>query len=327
MQIFDVNDSYFTSKIAIGGPSGRRFYFGLNKRRAPRTGTVVRSLRAWYAKKTMRGLEVELTNGRSRMFGVKAGTSTEKFYLGGGEKVASLKIWPTNFRKGRSGGFELVTNQNRRFNVPVRKRKGNPYEPELGSGILIGVFGTAGSDIDSLGFALLRRVQSAELIELKYPDLSTLLIATSPKEIKCVTYDNSKGKAEQSFTFAGSERVEASESWSVTSGLEVGVSTTVKAGVPLIAEVSTTVTVTVSVSGTYGRSNTHTTEQSFNFPVAVPAGKRVQATATLYEGNINTRYTAKMMYILDSGKKFSYAVSGIYDGISASQVIVTAKSY
>ena len=83
----------------------------------------------------------------------------------------------------------------------------------------------------------------------------------------------------------------------------------------------------MSISGTYGRSTTKTTENSFSFPIEAPAGKHVQATATLYEGNINTPYTAKMLYHLDSGKQFFYSVSGTYEGVSASEAVVKTVTF
>ena len=196
-QIFDIDDSYFTSNAAMGGNDGSNFYCGVKKGQPPQSGTIVRSLKGWYDSNTMRGLEVELTDGSNHAFGSCANVeSTEKFYLAEGEKVISLKIWYDKYRNGRCGGFEMTTNeknidnQNRIFSVPA-PRKGDPYEPELGSGILIGVFGNCGKDIDSLGFALLRRVESAQLLEVNYPNISTLLVPTAPKSIKTITYDNS----------------------------------------------------------------------------------------------------------------------------------------
>ena len=248
------------------------------------------------------------------------------------KKSFSLKIWYGNWNTGRCGGFELTTNeknidnQNRIFSVPA-PRDGDPYEPELGSGILIGVFGKCGEDIDNLGFALLRRVESAQLLEVNYPNISTLLVPTGPKYIKTITYDNSGGTTPQTFTFSGSESVQTSESWSVTSGLEVGVETEVKAGFPILAEAKVKVSVQLSISGTYGRSTTKTTENSYSFPVEAPAGKHLQATATLYEGNINTTYTAKMQYHLDSGKQFVYSVSGSYEGVSVSEAAVKTVTF
>ena len=319
----EVDTSYFTSNIAVGGRGGRRFYYGLGPRKPPASGTVVRSLKAWWSSrnKIMRGLEIELTNGWRRTFGKKAEGYTERFYIDAGEKISSLKIWYRNYRTGRIGGFELITDQNRKFSVSPEGH-GNPYKPELGSGILVGVYGGHGGDIDYLGFGLLRRAR-AELIDVNYPDLYTLKLKTSPKNIDTITYDNSKGTASQVFTFTGSESVTTAESWSVTAGLEAGVKTTIKAEVPMIISAQVTVSYTLSVSGTYKRSNTKTTTRSFNFPVKVPPGKRSRAIATLYEGVINTRYMGVILYTLDSGKEFRYKVSGTYRGISASEITVT----
>ena len=162
---------------------------------------------------------------------------------------------------------------------------------------------------------------------MQYPDISTLQVTTSPKEIKTITYDNSNGTNAQTVTLAGSETVETTESWLVTAGVKTEVETEVKAGFPILVEGKAKVSVTMSISGIYGRTNTQTTEQSFSFPINASAGEHTQATATLYEGNIDTNYTAKMVYNLDSGKSFYYHVTGAYSGVSVSQVVVTTTNY
>lgn len=100
------------------------------------------------------------------------------------------------------------------------------------------------------------------------------------------------------------------EEWSVTAGMETSVETEVKAGIPILAEAKVKVSVKVSVSVSTSRSTNETTKQSYSFPVKVPAGKHVQASVTIYEGNINTKYTAEILYALASGKSFSYNVTG-----------------
>ena len=323
-QILSVDVAYYTSNIALGGGGGNAFYYGLDPQQGPKSGVVVRSLKAYCDGNTMRGLEVELTDGSKHTFGMVAGTPTDTFYIAEGEKVTSLKLWAGTYLSGRSGGFELTTDQKRTFSVDPPDRIGEPYQPEIGSGILVGVFGKCGNDIDCLGFGLLRRIESAQLINVQYPDISTLLVTTTPREIKTITYDNSEGTTAQTVTLEGSETVDTSESWSVTAGMEVSVvkQTEVKAGIPIIQAVDSKVSVSVTMSVS-GRTNMQTTEQAFSFPIKVPPGKRIQATATLYEGDIDTKYTATMVYNLDSGKSFNYKVNGAYSGISVSQIVVT----
>lgn len=325
----DIDVDYYTSNIAIGGRYGRAFNFGVEVNRQPRSGTGVRSLKVWYdtVNTVLNGIEVMLTDeGRTtRTFGQKRGQESEKFYLGDGEKIISLQLWGDTYSTDRAGGFRLTTSENRQFTVGYTR--GSPsYEPDIGSGILVGVFGRAQTQIDCLGFGLLRRVQHAELIEVNYPDIHRLQVLRKPKEIKSIVYNNTRGSVEQTFTFSGSETAETSETWSLTTGVELGVETEVKAGFPILAEGTVTTSLTVSITGTYETTNTHTTEQSFEFPVTVPPRQCLQATATLYEGEIDTRYTARMLYTLDSGKSFGYSVSGTYKGITVGSVVVATRS-
>ena len=325
-QIFAIDDSYFTSKIALGGSGGAEFYFGLGQEQSPQSGTVIRSLRAWCSSTAMRGLEVNLTDGSNKMIGLQEGTPTETFYFTDGEKVTSLKLWAGPILQGRSGGFELITDKKRKFSVDATMRTGNPYQPELGSGILLGVFGKVDEDIHCLGFGLLRTVVSSQLVDVKYPHLSTLTVTAAPEEIKYATHIN-KLDVDQEFALEDSKTVETSSSWSVTGGMEFGFETEVNAAIPLLAESKVKVSAKLSVSGTYGRSNTITIQRSFNFPVKVPPREHIKATATLYRGVIKTKYTGTMVYNLDSGKSFSYAVEGSYSGVAVTQVAMAIEPF
>lgn len=323
---YDVDDSFFSSKIAVGGNGGGEFYCGLNKGQGPTSGVVVRSLQTWHEDNIIfKGLEVELSDGSRRTMGNTSGAATERFFIAPGEKITSLEIWKTLPIRERCGGFELTTDQKRTFKTHGIGGGAGAYEPNLGSGILVGVFGRSGAEIDCLGFALLRKVQSAQLFQVEYPDINTLQVAAKPKEITAITYDNTTGTRDQSYTFRASEKVETSESWSVTAGLEVGVKTEVKAGIPLIADVTTTLSLAVSSSSTHQRSNKKITEKSYEFPIIVPAGQRLLASAVRLEGYIDTPYTARMKYVLDSGVQFDYVANGTYTGISTTQVKVTTE--
>ena len=74
---------------------------------------------------------------------------------------------------------------------------GNPIStPDVGTGILVGVFGKAAADIDSFGFAMLRKIKNAELVNFTYPGLSTAHVLTKPSSTKTIQYDNSDGDLE-----------------------------------------------------------------------------------------------------------------------------------
>ena len=329
----NIDIDYFTNHIAVGGNGGTEFYIGLDKGKKPSTSTVVRSIQAWYNEKTVTGIEIGLTDdSEKKLAGNKAGTATEVFYFVDGETITSLKMWSTDHDHGRMGRFEIHTSNDHTFTCDA-PLTGDPYQPDLGSGILVGVFGRSGLEVDCLGFGLLRKIATAVLTDVTYPDLTLTgdeakhtKIPTAPKEIRTITYDNKAGNVAQSFTFSGSETIETSEAWSITGSLEASVTATVEAGIPLLGSGSISGTLTASVSGTYGRSDTQTSQQSYEFPITVPARKSIKARATLLEGNISTPYTATITYTLDSGRSFFYEGRGIYSGLSVSEVDVTTQT-
>ena len=150
----------FSDTTAIGGSRGIAFDINM----CPEPEGAVRSLKVWYRSewfKTDRivSIQVGLTSGHKRNFGSKyAGAEeTDTFTFSEGEKIVSLKIWPSDYSSGRCGDFELVTDKGRSFTVNAKGRTGDPYEPKLGSGILVGIFGNCGDEVDCLGFALLSK--------------------------------------------------------------------------------------------------------------------------------------------------------------------------
>ena len=319
MQRFDsIDTSIFTSNLAIGGGGGKQFYYNVDPKMGIKSEVIVRSLKFWYNNQQgVNAVRVELTNGKDATHGKMEDDETDLFYIADGEKITSLKLRRNDHAGGHLGALELTTNQNRKCSFG--HQSGCLYEPEIGSGLMVGVFGKSGWDIDCLGFALLRRAK-AKIINMKYP--VDIPIQTAPKSYKTIRYDNSEGAVDQTFTFAGKESVMTSSSWSVTAGMEIGVETEVEAGVPLIASAKTTVSAKVSLSATHSLENSKTTEESFSFPVTVPAGEILQATAVLYEGKINTTYEADMVYTVDTGKQFQYHIKGSYNGIDSDKVVV-----
>ncbi len=260
-------------------------------------------------------------------YGKKEGKATDTFYFAFDEyeRITSLKMWSSDHERRRCGRPEMSTTFKKlTVDLPAI---GDVYHADEGSGILYGVFGRSGCDIDCLGFAMLRSIEHARLTDVQYPGLRNDHIAVSPKAIKKLAYDHSKGTKDQVFTLSGKTTVEESEEWSVTSGLEMTISATtlVDASIPLVADVSMelTASLSTSVTGSYSQRTTKTSKESYQFPVTARAGKHVQATATLYEGVITLSYSGKRIYELDSGEKFGYNATGIYGGVAVSSIQVS----
>ena len=255
------------------------------------------------------------------------------FFIGKGEMITEAVIYggyiEVNGKNvGRCKGFKLTTDQGRTFDFKTNK-PGEEFGIDVGSGVLMGVFGKSGYDIDSLGFAFLRPVRSAVMKNVKYPAISTTLIASKPIRIDTIVYDNSKGTDTQTYQLNFQESVMERSSWSATTALEFSITQQfkVEASFPIgSASSTTTLSLKESVSTTQGRENIKSFTKSFDFPIHAAAGKQITATVTIYEGAISIPYEGEIEYVLNSGKKFSYNVSGIYSGVTAGMSVVSTAS-
>ena len=125
-----------------------------------------------------------------------------------------------------SGGFWFKTNKGRTFKASSKKSPGNSYVANIGSGPLCGVFSRGGADIDCLGFAMLWPVKSAVSINVKYPGLETMPVASTPTEVNRVGYDNSSiYRTKLMVSLKGETEVTTKTAWSDTTSLEYGVTT------------------------------------------------------------------------------------------------------
>ena len=318
-----IDTAYFTSAMAVGGQGGNVFRININPDEGLKKSNAVtiKSFKFWSSKDCIRGMHVKLTNGKDYYQGRQEGWETDDFYIASGERITSLKLWRSGYQTGRLGGVSITTNRGRTFRC--RNTFGSPdFEPEIGSGLLVGVFGHAKVDMDCLGFAIMRSLTEVKMLDLKYPNLNKFVVFPKPSEIKTITYDNSEGTADQTFVFSGTETVETSSYWSRTAGIEAGIKVELKGGVPYLWQAKTEVSGKISLSYTGGESYTKTSSESFKFPITVPAGRKIQARAVLNVGTIDVDYTATMIYTLDSGVEFQYSTEGTYQGEVSDEVKV-----
>lgn len=327
--IDDVNLDYFTTNVAIGENAGETFTFNAGAGNFAE-GFWIHRLTFWADDQYIKGCEMVMNKrneGNKIVFGMvgqKVGTKSETFVFGEGERLTSLKIWGTGNSGGRLSGVAWTTSENRSFEFG-QVSSPPTFQPDVGCGILVGMFGQRSDPSNrylyALGFAVLRRIKVTKLINLQYPNLQAAHISKAPMSIKSIRYDNSNGTSEQEFTFSGEMQVSQTSMWSVSAGVTVGMSYEVEAEM-LFYNAKVSASVELSISRTYGSSTTNTTIESFNFPLKVAAGKTVTATATLYEANIDAPFTAEMMMVFDTGVNIKYNVEGVYRGVDSDRVEV-----
>lgn len=306
----------------IGGNGGGAFVHYQIRQKA-----VVTRIEAWAGSWTLRGVKIHYSNGVTRLFGKAADRySSMNIDYAAGEHVTELSIWG-NGAGSRCGAFRIKTNKGQHF-FPKMYRWGlkREYKMQVGSGIILGVHGKHGSDIDSLGFLMLRKVIGSDLINVRYDFRGGNLNPPQKKFALDVTIPNpSDTDSDKGFHKVTKQR-QTGGSWSVTTGVTFGQSYEVEAGVPQVASTKVTSSWQLSVSGTYGRTWSTTHGMEISVPLIVPARERTRITVDYYEGRINKLpYTANMKYFLDNHSKFYTNVRGVYNGYSTSRFVMKSE--
>jgi hypothetical protein len=308
----------FVPMHAIGGRGGSPFalYGGTN-------GTLLQRIGVWAGGWMVKAVRVWLTDGTVQTFGNPSGPYQE-YTFQPGECITRLSLWG-NGEGSRLGWIEFETSKGAKFShgMTDRKRK-QEYPIDIGSGICCGVFGSAGSDIDNMGFAFLQKIRSSRLTDVIYPTLGLQMAAIQPRVIDSQEYHNNSNR-EQSSTFSVEEKVTLKSSWSITAGLEFSYTSKIEAGIPEIATVGAESTWKVSVSGTYGKEETIEDTKKKDFPVVCPPNATVIATATIKEGKLSIPYKGVIEVVLETGDSFRYPIEGTYEGITCSEVYVDVE--
>ena len=159
IHIMDVDTTYSTSNVAVGGSGGYEIFLGAARKGSkPTLGRTVYLLKFFYGNaNAISGIEIRLTDGIKCIVGrVSSAGNCSEIIFADGEKITSLKVWSFNRGgDGRLGRIELTTDRNGQLHVDA-PREGEPHEYDVGSGTLIGIFGKGAGDIHCLGFSLLR---------------------------------------------------------------------------------------------------------------------------------------------------------------------------
>ena len=291
-------------------------------------GRTLKKLEVWAGGWQLRSVKFHWSNGHVDTIGKTVGRYSS-FAFTTGEHLTSLSLWG-NGGGTRCGAFKMRTNKNSEYFPRMTSwRLKREYHAGIGSGIIIGFAAKHGSDVDALGFRILRPIRNAVLENVRYPDLNLNTVGLQPWNLESVDYRNA-GYVPQTFTLKGKMQVTISSSWTTSSSLDLSVTlfTTVKAGIPIFFFTSTAKTEStwkVGLTASYKREQTSTFTKEYQSLITVGPRKHLKATGTAYEGPISTKYSGTMHIILDNGQSFRYGVSGYYKGATSTRVYKSVK--
>ena len=324
----DVNTKQYSSDVMVGGGGGGFRSINVN---GEKQGRLVRSIQFWLHVNRYLRMGIELTDGSTHSCGSLAGVPSETFYFRPDERITYLNIYTEKDNcDGQVGGVSFSTNKGRHFSYRGNNSPHRYQTRSVGSGILVGFKARCGANVDALAFLFLQKVESSTLTHVHYTNINSLSILEKPFHINGMKCNNKGRKVEQEFTLSGSRSVNEIHQWSLgTTSLEAQLSNTrVKSSIASITmPTGTSLTSNLAMSSPYyhGRELNISSTQNYAFNIKVPPGKEVIATATAYQGVIETPYTGRLTVKLITGRTFNYQVTGVYRSKTTSNVVVSTK--
>lgn len=161
---------------------------------------------------------------------------------------------------------------------------------------------------------------------ITYDTAHAQITSSSLDELDTVTNTNNT-TVQQSTTIGGQRQLTDTEGWSDTYGVQVTVSTSLKAGFPIFASGSISVSVQGSASFVHNGSTTSQVTFSWQQPVLVPAKSKVVADVAVYRTTLVVPYVLSGNTVYASGAQAPYSISGTYSGINSHDLQVTLAQY
>jgi len=310
-----------------------------------RSGCKIKELKLWSEPALLRGVQVTFDDGAVMQAGSLNGRAENSITFHTDESITSTTICSSAYDAGRAGNIEIYTNFGQHYLgvVPnhrewlrealkkdrivrpediervVGELSMNNFTPYADStkGSFIGVYGRAGSDLDSLGILLaLPQDTEYEFYNVQYHLNTYKMEGEQLLHFQDQIVHNSTS-VNQSGVMTFSKAYSESKNWSHTLGLKVGVKTSIKAGFPFLAEGKVEVSFEGSYSHTWGNSVTESVTRTWSSPVVAPPRTEVRGKATVHEATIDVPYTADLRIRRSDGTvKTVNSFSGVYRGVT-----------
>ena len=306
----------FAQPLGIGGNGGTEF----NECKTD-TGLLVKKLGVWYDDQALQAIQVTYTDDS---VGPVYGTSHKSYSeitFAPNETVTKASLWGDGVGK-RAGHIQLVTNQNQHFDVGKNVKGQNEYPIQIGSGILAGVCGRKGAEIDMLALIFLRPIDSIQITDLEFGALPTGPSAPQSTILDTTTqFPPTKGNI--TWTFSNALQKTNTKTISSTTTNTFGVKSTtgvkVSAKLPIIdvgVEASESVEIGWSIAWAK-MDQTATTEQltlTWSISGQLSAGDEpVICTASAVYGENEFPYTSKTtLSFVNPPASLSYTEKGLF---------------
>jgi hypothetical protein len=311
---------------ARGGAGGGPFEFTLWDKDNKQYHRVAK-LELWiYPKRAMRGVQVTYDNGYQQGAGKRENNHhVIELHCQEKELITTTVLYAGQYRgSGRAFGIDLRTDWGQRLHEGVW-RDPIPYTDDT-RGTLIGVYGRAGVDIDQLGL-ILELPQDEEYVfeDISYDLSECKTVGETPISLKEETINNqSAASVAQQISFSHTHS--DTKTWGHAVELKAGVKTSIKTGVPFLAEGQVELSLEASYTHNWGGGTEETKTDMWTVTVNTPPYSHLRAVGTVTEAEINVPYVARIRKRKSDGtEEVVDKVSGVYSGVNVSKFDVKVE--
>ena len=287
---------------------------------------VVTKLEVWWNSSTLKAVQITYANSSiSPIFGQTSGNGSSITFAPG-ERVTSLTLWGNGVGT-RTGRIRITTSKGQTFDVGKNTDGQNSYSAPIGSGILVGMVGRGGQDIDMLGAVFLEgSVSSISIGDIQYNDsLDGTKKGLSQVTLSRVHYQGAPVTG-TNYNFENKVERTVSLSFSQTSSTMYGLSV----GASVTAEVFG-IGGTVETGFEWQTTNTEETTTSTSTLMGltwgthghVEPGKGLTCTSLSEMGVGNATYNSTVTVKLSDGTVSSYKEPGVFNNVVYTEAWVT----
>ena len=287
---------------------------------------IIRGIQIWFDKGNHSRVNDPLTYG-------KAIGTRPKLHLNG-HSLEKCTLYKSSFKGGRLGGIDLrlengqslragaLSGEAYEVRVSGRDKKNNA----ISGTVLTGLYGRQGADIDALGLMVGDQIVNLNIEKVEYNKTPTQQHNLGIDSIDSVTLINTGQNTPQSSSITRSRTLTASNSWSQSAGAKIGVSTSIKTGIPFVADGEVGVSVEASYNFTWGEGLETSDTFEYTATANVPAQSEIEAEVLVTRTEFDLTYSAIATAEYKSGFAQKGRTNGIYEGIHSQNVQIRYRT-
>ncbi|KAK2838142.1 hypothetical protein Q5P01_015354 [Channa striata] len=162
-------------------------------------------------------------------------------------------------------------------------------------------------------------IQSEDVSDIKYNTNGAEIITYPPENMHISTMSNYECDPVRMSTIL-SKMIRVEKRWDISSSITFGLTKTIKAGVPFVADGSIEISTALSFQFSGGHTNTEEINLSTSVDFTVPPNHSCKARMVGHKYKVNVPFTARLSRTYRNGVTTWTSVSGTYDGVQVGEV-------